>query len=143
MSNAIRNARAAIGIALASLTLAGCVGDGYNDRTGSTWASPAYNGWYDGYYGSIYDGYWGSNNSFYYRQSERDQYRRGDRRHFQRGEIAPNPRFQRFEGQTRQPQQGVRMPQYPRQNAQPGHQNGPRDHGANGQHPRGGRDNHQ
>lgn len=102
-----------LALALVSLPLTACVEGGYNNRVGSAWASQSYDGWYDGYYGSIYDGYWGSDSYFYYRQNERDPYRRGDRAHFQRGEAAPNSGYHRFDGQTRQPPRGTRMPQYP------------------------------
>ncbi|MBS0387763.1 MAG: hypothetical protein JSR15_04715 [Proteobacteria bacterium] len=105
-----------LGILLTSLPLAGCVTDGYTYGVGMSWSSYPYDGWYDGYYGQIYDGYWGTDNYFYFRQHDQDRYyRRGDSNHFMRGDAAPDPRFHRFEGQTRQPPPGTRMPKYPRQ----------------------------
>lgn len=103
------------GLALAGLPLSACVEDGYGYGVGSTWYGSSYDGWYDGAYGPIYDGYWGTDDYFYYRQNERDHYRRGDRNHFHRGDRAPDGRFHRFEGRTRQPSRGTQMPNYPRQ----------------------------
>jgi hypothetical protein len=99
------------GLALVSLPLGACVQDDYR----SAGYGGYYDGWYDGYYGPIYDGYWGTDNYFYYRNSARDRYIRGDRNHFYRGDSAPDKRFQRFEGRTRQPSRGMQMPNYPRQ----------------------------
>lgn len=108
-----------LGLALACLPLTACVGGsgGYGPEAG--WSARSYDGWYDGFYGDIYDGYWGSDNNFYYRQHSRDPYRRGDRSHFQRGDRAPDPRFQRIEGQTREPQPGMHLPRYPKQTRPP------------------------
>jgi len=123
-----------LGALIASLLLAGCVADGYTYGVGMSWSSYPYSGWYDGYYGPFYDGYWGTDNYFYYRLHEHDRdYRRGDRNHFFRGEVVPNPRFHRFDGNTRQPPQGTRMPNYPRQdrdsdrNSKGGHRDDRRD----------------
>lgn len=102
-------------LALSALALGGCALGSYGYGVGSTWASNSYDGWYDGHYGSIYDGYWGTDDNFYYRRNEQDNYRRGDRTHFQRGQTAPDPQYQRLEGQTRQPRPGMRMPRYPGQ----------------------------
>lgn len=102
-----------LGLVLAIMPLAACTEGGYGYGVGSTGYSSGYSGWYDGYYGPIYDGYWGSNNYYYYRLSDRDQYRRADRKHFYRGDRAPNTRYQRFDGQTRQAPQGTRMPYHP------------------------------
>lgn len=113
MKRSITRIGLGLGLALTSLPLAACTEDGYSSSVGSTWYSNRYDGWYDGYYGPIYDGYWGTNNYFYFRQNDRDHYRRGDRRHFYRGDRAPNSRFRRFEGETRQPPPGTRMPNFP------------------------------
>ena len=122
--------RTGFALALISLPLAACVDGGYGYGVQSTWVSNPYNGWYDGHYGSIYDGYWGTDNNFYYRQNEHDGYRRGNHNHFQRSEAAPDSRYQRLEGQTRQPPQGTRMPRYPGSNNGGGNRmHGHRPHG--------------
>ena len=106
-----------LGVVAASLMLVGCAADRYTYGVGMSWSSYPYSGWYDGYYGPFYDGYWGTDNYFYYRLHEHDRhYRRGDGNHFRHGDAAPNPRFHRFDGQTRRPPQGTHMPNYPRQN---------------------------
>lgn len=110
-------------LALASVPLAACVDDGYNYGVGVGWRSYPYDVWYDGYYGPFYDGYWGTDGFFYYRQFEHDRhYRRANRGHFRRDgdhfyrdrPTVPDPRFRRYDGRTRQPPQGTRMPRYPR-----------------------------
>lgn len=106
--------------AISALSLSACADAPYDRGLDSAWVGQPYTGWYDGYYGVIYDGYWGTDNYFYYRRNARENYRRGDRSHFHRGETAPSSRHQRFQGQTRQPQGGTRMPSYPR------HKNGNR-----------------
>jgi len=105
-----------VALVISALSLSACADTQYGRGLDSAWASQPYTGWYDGYYGSIYDGYWGTDNYFYYRRNERDNYRRGDRSHFHRGEAAPSSRHHRFDGQTRQPQRGTRMPNYPGHN---------------------------
>jgi hypothetical protein len=102
-----------LALAAASLPLAGCAHGRYTYGVGLTWNSYPYNVWYDGYYGSIYDGYWGTDGFFYFRLNSRDTiYRRGDHNHFYR-QMPSNDRFRRYDGQTRQPPQGTRMPNYP------------------------------
>lgn len=118
MNRSITKIGLGLGLTIASLSLAACADDSYRysvRASGYSGYGNSYNGWYDGYYGSIYDGYWGSDNYFYFRLTDRDRYRRGDRNHFHRGDRAPHPRFKRFEGTTRPPAHGTRMPKYPKQ----------------------------
>lgn len=101
----------ALALGLAVLPLAACYDDGYS--VGMSWQSRPYDVWYDGFYGPIYDGYWGLDGFFYYRLDGRlNRYHRGDNHHFYRGDRAPRPDFRRYQGQTRQPPRGTRMPSY-------------------------------
>lgn len=122
----MRRSTALLALALAGLSLAGCADGRYRYGGGVTWASYPYNVWYDGYYGPLYDGYWGTNGFFYFRLHDRDRYRRGDHEHFRRGGTQPDPRFRRYEGNTREPPRGTRMPNYPREGRRDG-QDGRRD----------------
>jgi len=102
----------ALALALATLPLTACYDGGYSVGVG--WRSYPYDVWYDGYYGPFYDGYWGTDGFFYFRLDDRTgRYRRGDNRHFHRGDMPPSPSFRRYQGQTREPPRGARMPSYP------------------------------
>ena len=109
-------------LALAAVPLTACVDDGYSYGVGAGWHSYPYTVWYDGYYGPFYDGYWGTDGFFYFRLNDRGRFRRAERYHFRRDgdhyyrdrPNVPDPRFRRYDGQTRQPSQGTRMPRYPR-----------------------------
>lgn len=118
----MKRSLALISLTLATVPLGACVNDGYSYGVGTSWQSSPYDVWYDGYYGSLYDGYWGTDGSFYYRLNERDRnYRRGEASHFRRDgnhyyrdrPNEPDPRFRRYGGNTRQPSEGTRMPNYP------------------------------
>lgn len=101
-------------LALAAVPLTGCVDGQYRYGMGVGWTSYPYHVWYDGFYGSFYDGYWGTDGFFYFRLHDRDRYyRRGDNGHFRRGDARPSPRFRPYEGSTREPSRGTRMPNYP------------------------------
>ena len=112
----MKRAMTLICLALAAAPLAAC-NDGYYGGRGSIyWSDYPYNGWYDGYYGSIYDGYWGTDNYFYFRLGPNEnRFRRDNRYHFRRDGQHPGGNFRRFEGTTRQPPQGTRMPRFPQQ----------------------------
>ncbi len=99
---------------LAGLPLAGCADGPYRYGMGMHWVSHPYDVWYDGYYGPLYDGYWGLDGFFYFRLFDRDRaYRRGDPAHFHRGARPSAPSYRRYEGVTREPPRGTRMPSYP------------------------------
>ena len=101
-------------LALAGTTLGGCADGRYGYGVGVHWVSHPYDVWYDGYYGPFYDGYWGIDGIFYFRIDARDRaYRRGDPRHFRKELQRGEPRFRRYEGVTREPPRGTRMPSYP------------------------------
>ncbi|WP_157081191.1 hypothetical protein [Novosphingobium naphthalenivorans] len=106
-------------LAASVLSLSACY-DGYGSHVSVGWSTYPYYGWYDDFYGPIYDGYW-ADNIFYYRLSPQDRaFRRGDPQHFRREEMRPaEPRFKRFEGTLRPPEQGTRMPRFEAPRNQP------------------------
>lgn len=106
---------ALLGLALATVPLSSCAGDGYRYGYGSlSWSSYPYSGWYNDYYGPFYDGYWGADGFFYFRLDGRERsYRRDQYRHFRRDAHSPGDRFRRFEGSIRPPPRGTRMPNFP------------------------------
>ena len=97
-----------LALACAALPLAGCAQGRYTYGMGLTWHSYPYDVWYDGYYGPLYDGYWGTNGFFYFRLNAAGPYRKATDGHFRRDQP-----YQRFDGNTRQPPQGTRLPNYP------------------------------
>ena len=113
MKHSITRIGLSLGLAIACLPLTACMEDGYNYRVGSTWYSSPYDVYYDGHYGPFFDGYWGVDNYFYYRNNDRGNYRRGNPSHFRRQAVPLDKRFRRYQGQTRQPSRGTRMPNYP------------------------------
>lgn len=116
MNRILRSLRLALALLLATLPLSACVSSGYHRAHVAGWGTYPYYGWYDGYYGPIYDGYWGSDNDFYYRLNRNDRvYHSDDQKHFRHDADRPGGDFHRFEGMTRQPPQGTRMPNFDRQ----------------------------
>lgn len=106
---------ALLAVALAAASLTGCMDGRYGHGGYIGWRDYPYHGWYDDYYGPIYDGYWGLDGLFYFRLDGRDaRYRRDDHQHFRRDDARPDSRFHRFEGMTREPPRGTRMPNFPR-----------------------------
>jgi len=105
---------ALVSLALAAVPLSGCVDGPYRYGVGMQWSSHPYDVWYDGYYGPFYDGYWGVDGYFYFRLDRLARaYRRGDPLHFRRTHREGEPRYRRYEGMTREPPRGTRMPSYP------------------------------
>jgi hypothetical protein len=104
-----------LALATAPLALSACVERGHTRvGVGYTWYSYPYSVWYDGYYGPFYDGYWGTDGYFYFRLTSRDPvYRRADTRHVYRERPRVADRYRFYEGQTRRPPDGTRMPNYP------------------------------
>lgn len=104
-----------LALSTAPLALTACVERGHpRVGVGYDWYSYPYSVWYDGYYGPFYDGYWGTDGYFYYRLSDRDRaYRRADTRHVYRERPRYAERYRHYEGETRRPQDGTRMPYYP------------------------------
>ena len=101
-------------LALAAVSITGCADGRYRYGMGVGWVSHPYHVCYDGYYGPFYDGYWGTDGFFYFRLDRVDRhYRRGDDGHFRRGESRPSPQYRPYEGRTREPPRGTRMPNYP------------------------------
>ena len=113
----MKRALLVIALATAPLALSGCSGYGYGHPrvgVGYTWYSYPYSVWYNGYYGPLYDGYWGTDGHFYFRLTSRDRvYRRADPRHVYRERPRNAERFRYYEGETRRPPDGTRMPYYP------------------------------
>ena len=108
-------------LALSMLSLGACVDGPYRHGVGVGWVSYPYHVWYDGYYGPFYDGYWGTDGLFYFRLDSRDNhYRRGDDRHFRRSDVRPAPNYRPYDGRTREPPRGTRMPNYPSQDGRSG-----------------------
>lgn len=103
----------------AALPLAGCAGPGYSRvGVGYAWTSYPYSVWYDGYYGPFYDGYWGLDGFFYFRLLSTDRvYRRASAPHVYRVQPRAQPRtsqrYKHYQGETRRPPDGSRMPSYP------------------------------
>jgi hypothetical protein len=123
MEEAMSRKLVLLALACASLPLAGCANGRYTYGGGLAWHSYPYDVWYDGYYGPLYDGYWGTDGFFWFRLNSTAHYRKGDHSHFYRGTMPPSQRFRRFDGNTRQPPQGTRLPHYP----PPGSRDGRRD----------------
>ena len=115
----MRRALLVFTLATAPLALSGCAGYGYGygqPRVGAgyTWYSYPYSVWYNDYYGPFYDGYWGTDGYFYFRLTSSDRlYRRADPRHVHRERPQYSERFRYYEGETRRPPDGTRMPKYP------------------------------